>query len=305
VPDIAQEVGAGAVSPLRWVTLRWDDRYVQAVALDPQFYAQDEETLPLAQGNRADALASMQTKDAVLVPDEMARREHLQLGSLINIWTPSAGQRAFEVVGLLRRSFPVQDPAGALVISQHALKTYFNLDSFTHLLVRPSADNSGPKVEAAAQQYGLQVRQTSELSENIERALSRTLWLFTALTAIAALVGALSIVNTMNLNVLDRARVIDLLRAAGMTTRQVVQLVLTEGLFLGLLSGLLGVSLGLGLGWLLFGVGRISQDAVFAPPLWIAALIPAAGLLTLLAAIYPARAAAARSVVGSVRYHID
>lgn len=305
VPDISQASGASAVSQLRWVTLRWDDRYVQAVALDPQFYAEDPETLPMVEGDRAAALASLQTDDAILIPDEMARREHIQLGSSVNIWTANAEQRPFKVAGLLRRSFPTQDPAGALVISQRALKSYFNLDSFTHLLVRPSGDNFGPKVQAAASQYGLQVRSTSDLSANIENALSRTLWLFTALTATAALVGTLSIVNTMNLNVLERSRVIDLLRAAGMTTKQVVQMVLTEGLFLGLLSGLLGVSLGLGLGWLLFGAGRISQDAVFAPPLWILALIPASGLLTLLAAIYPARVAAAHSVVGTVRYHLD
>jgi putative ABC transport system permease protein len=305
VPDIERASGAEAVSPLRWVTLRWDDRYVQAVALDPQFYAEDPNTLPLVEGNRAAALTSLLTEDAILIPDEMARREHLHLGSLINIWTPTGERRPFKVVGLLRRSFPVQDPAGALVISQRALKSYFNLDSFTHLLVRPSGDNFGPRLEAAIQQYGLQVRSTSELSANIELALSRTLWLFTVLTATAALVGTLSIVNTMNLNVLERARVIDLLRAAGMTTRQVVQMVLTEGLFLGLLSGLIGVSLGLGLGWLLFGAGRISQDAVFAPPLWILLLVPAAGLLTFLAAVYPARAAAARSVLGSVRSHME
>ncbi|MDQ3928884.1 MAG: ABC transporter permease, partial [Chloroflexota bacterium] len=234
-----------------------------------------------------------------------ARREHLQIGSALNLWTPDDGLLPFTVVGLLQRSFPSQDPAGALVLSQRTLNTHFSLNSFTHLLVRPAGEDFGPRLQAAVQQYGLQVRSSGDLVDNIDRALSETLWLFTALTATAALVGTLSMVNAMNLNVLERTRTLGLLRAAGMTSRQVAQMVLIEGFLLGLLSGFLGVLLGLSLGWLLFGAGRISQEAAFAPPLWILLLIPTSGLLTLLAALYPARVAATSSALGAVRHHAN
>ncbi|HEY0072426.1 MAG TPA: ABC transporter permease, partial [Chloroflexia bacterium] len=305
IPELTQATGASAISPLRRVTLRWENSYVEAVALEPEFYADAPDALPLVQGDRATALAALQTGDALLVPQELARRQHLQLGSTMNLWTPDNGLRPFTIVGLLQRSFPTQDPAGALVLSQRTLNAYFNLNSFTHLLVRPAGDGFGPRLQAAVQPYGLQVRSSSELVGNIDRALSETLWLFTALTVTAALVGALSIVNAMNLNVLERTPTLGLLRAAGMTTRQVAQMVLTEGFLVGLLSGFLGVLLGFSLGWLLFGVGRISQEAVFAPPLWILLLIPASGLLTLLAAIYPARVAITNSTLGAVRHHMS
>lgn len=305
IPALTQATGASAISPLRRVTLRWENSYIEAVALEPQFYADALDALTLVEGDRASALTALQTSDALLVPQELARRQHLQLGATINLWTPDGGLRPFTIVGLLQRSFPSQDPAGALVLSQRTLNAHFNLNSFTHLLVRPAGDGFGPRLQAAVQQYGLQVRSSSELVDNIDRALSETLWLFTALTATAALVGALSIVNAMNLNVLERTRTLGLLRAAGMTTWQVARMVLIEGFLLGLLSGFLGVLLGFSLGWLLFGAGRISQEAAFAPPLWILLLIPISGLLTLLAALYPARVAATNSTLESVRHHIS
>ncbi|MDQ3928813.1 MAG: ABC transporter permease, partial [Chloroflexota bacterium] len=303
IPELTQATGASAISPLRRVTLRWENSYVEAVALEPQFYADAPGALPLVEGDRATALAALQSEDALLVPQELARRQHLQVGATVSIWTPKSGLLPFTIVGLLQRSFPSQDPAGALVLSQRTLNAHFNLNSFTHLLVSPAGEGFGPRLQAAVQPYGLQVRSSGELVDNIDRALSDTLWLFTALTATAALVGALSIVNAMNLNVLERTRTLGLLRAAGMTRRQVAQMVLIEGFLLGLLSGFLGVLLGLSLGWLLFGAGRISQEAGFAPPVWILLLIPLSGLLTLLAALYPARVAATRSTLGTVRHH--
>lgn len=303
IPEIVRASGVSAVSPLRKVTLSWDGRYVDAVAVDPEFYRQDAAALPLVSGDRDAALTALAAGDAVLVPAELARRYHLAAGGTLNLWTPGAGPQPFTIAGILRRSFPAADPAGALVLAGRTLQKHYGLDDFTQLLVRPAAGESAGRVAAAAEQFGLQAQATDDLADDIGRTIGQTLLLFGALTATAALVGALSIVNAMSLNVLERTRVIGLLRAAGMTTAQVAQVVVLEAALLGLLAGVLGVVLGTGLGWLLFGTGRVSQDATFAPPAAILLLIPATALLTILASLTAARRAAITSPLTAVRHH--
>jgi putative ABC transport system permease protein len=71
---------------------------------------------------------------------------------------------------------------------------------------------------------------------------------FAALSNTAVLVGvavaALGVANTMLMNVLERRRELGMLRSLGMTQGQIMRLILSESVALGLLGGLLGVALG-------------------------------------------------------------
>ena len=75
--------------------------------------------------------------------------------------------------------------------------------------------------------------------------------MFDALAVVAVLIAALGIVNTLTINVIERVREIGILRAAGMTRRQVWRSVVVEAGVLGLAGALLGVVLGLAVGGLM------------------------------------------------------
>ena len=85
----------------------------------------------------------------------------------------------------------------------------------------------------------------------IDDALGRIFGLFDALAAVAVLIAALGIVNTLTMNVIERVREIGILRAAGMTRRQVWRSVVVEAGILGLAGAVLGVILGLIVGGLM------------------------------------------------------
>lgn len=86
----------------------------------------------------------------------------------------------------------------------------------------------------------------------------------TALSLLALVIGLFLVFNTMSFMVVQRRRMIGILRAVGATRRQILIQVLSDAALIGLLGTLLGVLLGLMLGiGLVDLVGRGSTDASF------------------------------------------
>ena len=96
-----------------------------------------------------------------------------------------------------------------------------------------------------------------------------------SISFMAILIGAVGMLNTMLMSVLERTREIGVLRALGWRRRQVLGMVLRESLVLGVFGGILGMILGVGLGNLIslapgtFG----SFDLIFPPELFLQAAI--------------------------------
>lgn len=123
----------------------------------------------------------------------------------------------------------------------------------------------------------------------------------TAMSLLALLVGVFLIYNSVSFAVLQRRRLIGVLRALGITRRQIFTLILTEGLVLGTIGAALGVLIGMWLGQqLLVLVSRSINDLYFVVNVTDVSLSPlsaAKGLIaglgaTVISAIVPAMEAA-------------
>ena len=123
----------------------------------------------------------------------------------------------------------------------------------------------------------------------------------TAMSLLALLVGVFLIYNSVSFAVLQRRRLIGVLRALGLTRRQIFTLILTEGLVLGTIGAALGVLIGMWLGQqLLVLVSRSINDLYFVVNVTSVSLSPlsaAKGLIaglgaTVISAIVPAMEAA-------------
>ena len=134
----------------------------------------------------------------------------------------------------------------------------------------------------------------------------------TCVAAIALLIAALGIANTMLMSVLERTREIGIMKAVGAGNGQLQLIFMMEGGCIGLVGG----SLGLLLAWAashpadIWVRSIVSRDlkielreSIFVFPPWLTfTVLVFALLVTTLAAIYPARRAARVDPIAALRH---
>lgn len=116
------------------------------------------------------------------------------------------------------------------------------------------------------------------------------------LLGVSVLIALFGIANTLGLSVLERTRENALLRALGLTRRQLRATLAGEAALLAGVAGAAGVLIGTFYGWV--GVRTLTQDmvdsiAVVVPVGQLALVVVAAGIAGLAASVLPARKAAA------------
>ena len=120
------------------------------------------------------------------------------------------------------------------------------------------------------------------------------------LLALAVIVSVFGIVNTLVLTVFERTREIGMLRAIGMTRRQVRRMIRHESVITAMIGGVLGIALGIVLGALL--VARVDFIVFSVPVATIVVFVVVTILVGILAAIFPARRAARLNVLQALQY---
>ncbi|MEM7141216.1 MAG: FtsX-like permease family protein [Actinomycetota bacterium] len=165
-----------------------------------------------------------------------------------------------------------------------------------------SVEDSRPAIEAAtADLTQVNVDTREEFQDRQEGQIDQILIVFNVLLLVAIIIALLGIAITLALSVFERTRELGLVRAVGMTSQQMLRMVLFEGAIIAVFGGVLGVLLGT-----VFG----SAAVVVIPDTFIRTLdIPVASLLQYLAiaavagigaAIIPARRAARLNVLDAI-----
>jgi putative ABC transport system permease protein len=139
-------------------------------------------------------------------------------------------------------------------------------------------------------------RATSEMS----RAFMTNL---TAMSLLALLVGLFLIFNSVNFSVLQRRELIGVLRALGLTRRQLVAMILLEAGLVGLVASVLGLALGIVLGeQLLMLVSQTINDLYFRINVTDVSVAPISVTKGLVAGIGAALVAAALPAIEATSY---
>lgn len=154
-----------------------------------------------------------------------------------------------------------------------------------YLELEPGADAKAVAraVEQAAPD--VRARTTEETSGDFSHLWREVDLMLAAIAAVAVLIGALGIINTMLMSVLERTSEFGVLAATGWTRFDLVRLVLVESALLGSLGGLAGCVLGLGCVQLASLALPLEPQASFA---MICTCVALAVVLGTLGGVYPA-----------------
>ncbi len=127
------------------------------------------------------------------------------------------------------------------------------------------------------------------------------LYLVYALLGLALVIAVLGIVNTLALSVIERTREVGLLRAVGLSRRQLRRMVRLESVAIAVLGAALGIVMGLVFGVVLQRAVADQGIDVLAVPWWSLVLfVVVAALVGVLAAVFPARRAARQDVLRAI-----
>jgi putative ABC transport system permease protein len=191
----------------------------------------------------------------VVIDAGTADKQHLKVGGTVAIAGDGPVQR-FRVVGIARfGDVKTIGTATAAVFDLHTAQRLFGehgrLDSVL-VAGRPGTSDAAVRRALAAALPGtLQVQTAADHDRFTLDGLSQFVDIIgivlLAFAAVAILVGAFTIFNTLSITVAQRAREFGLLRMVGAGRRQVLGSVLVEALVIGLLASAVGLAAGLGL----------------------------------------------------------
>ena len=253
--------------------------------------------------------------NTVLIGQSVAERYGLQTGQELPVRI-GARQEMLTIVGLLVPSDELGRRAldGLLIVdistAQEVLGKIGRLDRIDLIL---SADADGAAqldVISAILPPGTRIVRPSARTGAVDEMTAAFRLNLTALSLLALVVGMFLIYNTVSFSVVQRRPVLGILRALGMTRRELFVMILTEATYLGLFGTALGLALGVLMGrGAVQAVTQTINDLFFVVavrnadvPLWTLAKGALSGIgAALLAAVVPAYEATSVPPAGAMQ----
>lgn len=252
------------------------------------------------------------SSDEAVISTDLVESLGVRLGDPIQVDT-AGERRTFRVVGITidNSVFLGSEVAGKVFIPETVVAKMQRREGwatfFAASFTRHDVEGVRAQLDEITQTFKrYQIGSDSAVRE-VEGAKEQTRILTIALGAMSVLVGligALGVVNTITLNVLERRREIGVLRSIGASDINVMQAFLTEGLAFGVGGWVIGVLLGFPLGLVLVSVMEavlFHLDYIFTPQMALISL-GFALLITGGASLIPALAAARMKVKEVLRY---
>jgi putative ABC transport system permease protein len=302
--DLESVAGVARVTPVATFDLAFRGVRLDAAAVHGADLLADGHPT-VTGGDAAGALAALDAGGAVVLPESQATRLGLGVGDTMAVTGADGGAVDLVVAGIVDHAFPGTTGETVLVGWPDAMDRLGvgGADFFVVRLEPGAPPSVRPALEAAARQVALEPATIDTIQGAIADALARVFGLFDALALVAVLVAALGIVNTLTMNVVERVREIGMLRATGMTRRQVGRMVVVEAGILGLVGAILGGLTGLVAGTVMLVLAGGSLAASFELPWAALALCVVLGVaVSMAAAWYPARLAGRLSIVRAVQF---
>ena len=256
-----------------------------------------------AQGS--DDVPAQLGRSGAFVKEDYADERGLEVGSPIELKTETGDVLDLTVDGIFAEP-KGGSPFGDIAISKDTFDGSYaekvNEWAFLNMRGGVTDENTATLTEALAPFPDARVETRDEFKSSQIGQLSTFVNLLYALLGLSVVVSLFGIVNTLVLSVFERTRELGMLRAIGMTRRQVRRMIRQESIITALIGATLGIVVGVFLAFLV--TQALSDEGiVFAVPYGsLVVFVIVAIAAGMLAAIFPARRASRLNVLEALQY---
>jgi putative ABC transport system permease protein len=240
-----------------------------------------------------------------ILDEGFAGSNDLEVGGRVSFITQAGRSPSYEVTGSVKDT---ADLIGAAIVSQRTLARDFGQseDTFDFVKLAPDADPDAVqrRVTAALERSfpTAEVLNQQELKDRQAQQINQLLGLIYALLSLAVIVSLFGIANTLALSIHERTRELGMLRAIGMSRRQVRTMIRYEAVITALIGAVLGMVLGVIFAALIASPLEEEGFVLSYPLATLALLLVLAAIAGVIAAIGPARRAARLDVLDALAY---
>lgn len=235
----------------------------------------------------------------IVVHERTAESRGWVVGEEIEVRFADTGTQRLTVALLHEEAFV----AGALFVDLSTFEANVTDQFDSRIFVKAAQEAGSVRTvieDLAADFANAEVRDLTDFKESQAAQLDQLLGLVFSLLALAIVIALFGIANALSLAILERTRELGLLRAVGMTRRQLRSAVRWEAVLVAFFGTVLGLVVGLVFAW---AFTAVADGLLFRLPVGRVAIIAVVATLTgALAAIGPTRRAARLDVLEAVAY---
>jgi putative ABC transport system permease protein len=300
-PQLAKDVGAlpevANVAPVSYVSVEVEGDGQNVFVTDTSQAAKLID-LGIEQGTLEELGAK-----SIAVLDTRMKDKHWKLGDSVKVRFAETGESAFTIGAVFSRNDLTN---GDYVLSEEAYDANVAnpIDQLVFVKFKSGVDfeQGRTAVEAAVKPYSTaEVQDRKQLKDTFTSQVNFFLTFVFTLLGVSIIIAVIGIANTLKLSVHERTRELGLLRAVGMTRRQVRSAVRWESAIISLFGTIGGLALGLFFSWAIVVSSSDTQDLKFRPQVSLFVVILVLGALVgVWAARKPAKRAARLDILDAI-----
>jgi putative ABC transport system permease protein len=303
-PQLARDLTASpdfsAVSPLRQAEARVGPSDTFVVGVEPQ-----EITLVANIEMDSGSVAALSEPNTVIVSRTEAASKGFSEGKTVAMRFLRTGTQDLRVVGTFEPNQLLNDYTVSL--ETYDANVAQQLDQLVFLNVAPGIQPSRARADLEKliqKSYpSVQVSDLQEFKQQQLSAIDRVFAIVYVLLLLSVVISLFGIVNTLGLSIYERIRELGLLRAIGLSRRQVKRMVRAEAVIIAVLGALLGLAVGVLFGWAMQrALADLGIDHLAIPVGQLLLMLIVAALLGVIASVLPARRAAKLNVLDAIAY---
>ncbi|MFB4318555.1 ABC transporter permease [Actinomadura sp. 21ATH] len=239
-------------------------------------------------------------RDGMLVDEDTARAQGWAVGAAVPVQFTDGKTENLKITGVYAKN----DFLGPRLINEQAHRAHAARTAVGAVMIEASSANAAT---AAALERSLrdhpnaEVQDQAGIKKEARAQVDGFVSFLTVLLVMSVIIAAVGVVNTLALSVIERTREIGLLRAIGISRRQLRRMIRLESIVIAVFGAVLGIGIGVAFGAALQRALREDGLSLLSIPVGtLAVYLVIAAVIGVLAALWPAWRAGRMDVLKAI-----